>query len=362
MKKEQLEANMQVTSLAEFISAISLYPSDRFLFRGENAYYAERVSASFRPFDGSWHSKKDHPFIELSKRFYDEVAHRISEFERAHFIAFSQHHGIPTNLLDITSSPLIALYFACLENEKGDRNQRDQYGYVYIFDDDYVDITSILEKYPNENVLDLLTSDNSEILSIWTKLFEQYRSRHLASFNACFDLLVDSLKHYFQLDEDVLLALDDCEDTFGYDQKYLNIISAFNGNHEHIMPINLYDGNAESFAFMCLLRTFFMKAKNYQEPIHGVTFLPNLYYKPLLVFERGRNQHSSFMYQAYLSYTEQVYNYYVLMKQRIHHKICIRIENKDKILRDLDNIGINRKTIFSDFDNIANYICLQYNQ
>ncbi|EEB36612.1 hypothetical protein ANHYDRO_00554 [Anaerococcus hydrogenalis DSM 7454] len=35
---------------------------------------------------------------------------------RESFIAYSQHNGLPTELLDITENPIVSLYFAC-END-----------------------------------------------------------------------------------------------------------------------------------------------------------------------------------------------------------------------------------------------------
>ena len=49
----------------------------------------------------------------MQKEFKREVWYKLTSDEHTHFSAFSQHYGIPINLIDITTSPLVALYFAC---------------------------------------------------------------------------------------------------------------------------------------------------------------------------------------------------------------------------------------------------------
>ena len=74
-------------------------------------------------------------------------------------------------------------------------------------------------------------------------------------------------------------------------------------------------------------------------------------------FDRGLNQSGLFLYQSYVSYMEEVYNFRVQMVQRIQfNKPVFVIKNKKEILKSLDNIGINRMTLFKDFDNTAAYI------
>lgn len=38
----------------------------------------------------------------------------------------------------------------------------------------------------------------------------------------------------------------------------------------------------------------------------------------------------------------------------------LHIKNKDTILKELDKIGINKKTLFCDYDSIAQYITDKY--
>lgn len=57
--------------------------------------------------------------MKMIDEFYKETAHKLNE-DKVDFIAFAQQRGIPTNLLDIPTSPLTALYFACQGDENAD--------------------------------------------------------------------------------------------------------------------------------------------------------------------------------------------------------------------------------------------------
>ena len=84
-------------------------------------------------------------------------------------------------------------------------------------------------------------------------------------------------------------------------------------------------------------------------------------YQPIMKFERGRNQQGLFLYQGYMTYIEPVYNFRVLAKQQLYFQnIEMRITNKALLLKELDTIGINEKTLFCDYDSIARYIKDKY--
>jgi len=91
------------------------------------AFFYRGVSNSSYPIaSGIYRSNERHEenyyFNEISVRC-PEAFRSLNTLEK---MTYMQHYGCPTRLLDITSNPLVALYFACLGNA-------DKDGIVYIF-------------------------------------------------------------------------------------------------------------------------------------------------------------------------------------------------------------------------------------
>lgn len=95
---------------------------------------------------------------------------------------------------------------------------------------------------------------------------------------------------------------------------------------------------------------------------------PKSLYKPSIKFDRWKNQEGLFIYQLdtfkTLPSSRQSSTLNMIevkqVVQEIDYEYEIIISNKKHILLELDNIGINRKFIYPDSDNIAQYIKEKY--
>ncbi|HBF7091350.1 TPA: FRG domain-containing protein [Clostridioides difficile] len=362
----------KVKSLSDYIKLFSDGNFDNCIFRGEPTNYGDIISSAFRNYSNTFvNPKKEYPFIKMKEEFKREIFHKINQDERINFLAFAQHHGIPTNLVDFTRTPLVALYFACQPYKSNDTHllQEDfneNKGFVHILENKLIDITDVIAKNEDKNILKLIVSNEYDILVDIYGYFAKYETKHPLEFYEYFKQLHDDYVYYFinhGIDTQKKSNFPDYSEG-DYKFKLFDIYEYIESDDIKLINSKIekvYGGyTLGTLEYFILLRKFLNNIVDYTEPIWWLNCIPNFTYSPILSFERGRNQQGLFIYQAFLSFTEKVYDTPVLAQQRIWPDKTIIIENKEKILAELDFIGINQKFIYGDYDNIANYIKNKY--
>ncbi len=109
-----IEDGIEIKSVGDFLKTISEIKSksenqySTFFFRGQEVDFWKVEPSVFRD---NMLSVEHNLLSEPLRRTPDEFSGMIDEFE---IMEKYQHYGMCTRLLDITTNPLVALYFACL--------------------------------------------------------------------------------------------------------------------------------------------------------------------------------------------------------------------------------------------------------
>ena len=90
--------------MPEYIAVIEKYDLFNCISRGENQEFEY-------PMKSGIHRNNFERYSALLEQYHLDVETSINQIQDKNFLAFAQHRGMPTNLLDFSFSPLVSLYF-----------------------------------------------------------------------------------------------------------------------------------------------------------------------------------------------------------------------------------------------------------
>ena len=399
-----------VNSISEFLAIIEKLGINNYIFRGQNEPYYGIKANGFREYGGGWDTDKIPDMNYIQNQFKNNILGKISVEEKEHFLAYCQHYGIQTNLIDFSYSPLVALFFACegkadikfaprklvefenwdelLEDEskqkmlienlvnEAKKTSFSQYAQVYLLKKErLIDISDLVRQLNGKNLFDELLKKQEIFLD-----FCRLVNRHFAFIKdeeMKMQWLVNMSKEYLRISrvycessnypidgvvgiEEALSRYKDKNDKNKH-YRLLNFIKAIkemeDSGEEFIInaicsQVDEFQNDSKSVPFLILFFKIIELLKNtpIKTKLHFDVYFT---YRPPNLFERISNQQGLFIYQPYLYENDNTYNYHELIIQEVISDITIEINNYEKVLNDLALLGINYGTIYNDMDNVA---------
>ncbi len=169
-----LKDTINISTVISFITQIQKNKYDKdytYFYRGHSSYSFKLIPSVYR-----------NGFIQNEDIMYRElISHNPSDFIECKssfdFLVKMQHYGLPTRLLDLTTNPLVALYFACNSDDYKEINLKNKLplckGEVIVF------------KIPNSQIK-YFDSDTVSILSNISKMKHDFiykKSNNNVEFN-----------------------------------------------------------------------------------------------------------------------------------------------------------------------------------
>ena len=385
-----------IDSISDYIAVIEKNNLFNCISRGESRKYKDPLNSGI--FRNCYFQK----YTKLLDRFHLDVETSISASQEKHFLAFAQHHGIPTNLLDFSLSPLVSLYFAM--------DGCNDEGYIYFINKDkLVSINKQIISYrPGWGMLsEFLNLDPAlmkELLPLLSDAYiknREYLINYFQNHVECFigtykrnrspsylDVRngVESLEkalQRFRNDKEIWIKEQDelpglqIYHSFTYLMQGMRDVYKDEISYPKIFWENLsslsstYMEDAEYVANIYLLMMLFKLEEIEQResllrklvssetvlksPVYELELPFYFSYRPPVIDDRVRNQFSIFVFQTFSANQYKFQNQSILVKQTIHPDFVIKAHNPSKIRSELTALGYTLKHIYCDYDSIARF-------